>query len=145
MLYLQEFIPHEGHDIRLLLIGERVLAMRRVNQLDWRTNISRGATAEPFTPDDSLIELARRAAAAVVLRWPASICCPAETAGSTRSKSTPCPAGKASPRRSDVDVARLVLDFVAEEVNGDISTLYSVPSTQYQLPMSPPSSTFTEP
>src|SRR5205085_2109856 len=65
VLYLQEFIPHEGHDIRLLVIGNRILAMRRRNKLDWRTNISRGATAEAFMPDDSVIEMARRAAAAV--------------------------------------------------------------------------------
>src|SRR5205823_13522402 len=65
VLYLQEFIPHEGHDIRLLVIGNRILAMRRRNKLDWRTNISRGATAEAFMPDDSLAKIARRAAAAV--------------------------------------------------------------------------------
>src|SRR5215471_14392752 len=45
VLYLQEFIEHEGHDIRLLVIGGRVLGMRRTNKLDWRTNISRGASA----------------------------------------------------------------------------------------------------
>src|SRR5205823_14974537 len=39
VLYVQEFVPHEGFDIRLFLIGERVLAIRRHNQLDWRTNI----------------------------------------------------------------------------------------------------------
>src|SRR3954453_18347570 len=65
VLYLQEFIPHEGHDIRLLLIGDRVLGMRRSNKLDWRTNISRGAAAEAFVADDSLVDIARRAAAAV--------------------------------------------------------------------------------
>ena len=48
VLYLQEFIPHEGHDIRLLLIGDRFSACGGSNKLDWRTNISRGATAEAF-------------------------------------------------------------------------------------------------
>jgi RimK family alpha-L-glutamate ligase len=47
VLYVQKFVEHEGHDIRLLVTGDRVLGMRRVNKLDWRTNISRGATAEP--------------------------------------------------------------------------------------------------
>jgi RimK family alpha-L-glutamate ligase len=46
VLYLQEFVPHEGSDLRLLVIGDRILAMRRSNPLDWRTNISRGAKAE---------------------------------------------------------------------------------------------------
>ena len=65
VVYLQEFIAHEGHDLRLLVIGEQVLGMRRRNSLDWRTNISRGATAEAFSPDAGLIDLARRAAVAV--------------------------------------------------------------------------------
>ena len=46
-----------------LVIGERILAMRRRNPLDWRTNVSRGATAEPFVPDECLADIARRAAA----------------------------------------------------------------------------------
>ncbi len=37
VLYLQRFIPHEGCDLRLLVLGDRVLAMRRRNPLDWRT------------------------------------------------------------------------------------------------------------
>ena len=65
VLYLQEFVPHEGCDLRLLVMGERILAMRRSNPLDWRTNISRGASAAAFTPEDSLVELARRASFAV--------------------------------------------------------------------------------
>jgi ribosomal protein S6--L-glutamate ligase len=64
-IYLQEFIPHEGFDERVLLIGDRALAMRRRHPHDWRTNISRGATAEPLAADDELVSLARRAAEAV--------------------------------------------------------------------------------
>jgi RimK family alpha-L-glutamate ligase len=65
VVYLQEFVPHEGADIRVLIVGKKVLAMRRVNPLDWRTNISRGALAEAVEPRDEWIELARRAVNAV--------------------------------------------------------------------------------
>jgi ribosomal protein S6--L-glutamate ligase len=65
ILYLQEFVPHHGHDLRLLLIGKHVLAARRVNDLDWRTNVSRGATAEAVEPRDEWIQFARRAAEVV--------------------------------------------------------------------------------
>jgi RimK family alpha-L-glutamate ligase len=65
VIYLQEFVKHEGCDLRLLVIGEDVLGMRRCNPLDWRTNISRGATAERFLPDEPMRDLARRAATAV--------------------------------------------------------------------------------
>jgi tetrahydromethanopterin:alpha-L-glutamate ligase len=116
VLYLQEFISHEGHDIRLLLIGERVLAMRRVNQLDWRTNISRGATAESFTPDDSLIELARRAAAAVGAPLAGVDVLPGKDGRLYTIEVNAVPGWKGLAKALRVDVARLVLDFVAEEV-----------------------------
>jgi len=64
--YLQEFVPHPGWDARILVVGERCLAMRRVAAAgDWRTNVSRGGRPEPFDPPAGWIDLARRAAAAV--------------------------------------------------------------------------------
>lgn len=63
--YLQEFVPHQGWDVRIFLIGDEALAMRRVSDDDWRLNVSRGARAEPWTPPDDWVDLARRAADAV--------------------------------------------------------------------------------
>ncbi|MBI3838112.1 MAG: RimK family alpha-L-glutamate ligase, partial [Planctomycetia bacterium] len=65
VLYVQEFIPHDGCDLRVLVIGQRMWAMRRRNPLDWRTNVSRGATAEPVELTPELADLARRAADAI--------------------------------------------------------------------------------
>lgn len=65
VFYLQEFIPHPGHDLRVFVCGRRMLAMRRVHPTDWRTNIARGARGEAIAVTDELAELARRAADAV--------------------------------------------------------------------------------
>jgi ribosomal protein S6--L-glutamate ligase len=65
VLYLQQFVPHDGVDWRLLVIGDDVLGMRRVNPDDWRTNISLGGRGEPLEVTRELAQLARRAAAAV--------------------------------------------------------------------------------
>jgi len=65
VIYLQEFIPHEGYDLRVMVIGEQILGMRRRHPHDWRTNISRGATAESLEVSEELAQLARRAARAV--------------------------------------------------------------------------------
>jgi len=65
VIYLQRFIEHEGYDFRCLVIGGEVLGMRRRHPHDWRTNISRGAAAEPLTVPDELSALARLAATAV--------------------------------------------------------------------------------
>lgn len=64
--YLQEFIPHPGWDVRALVIGTAVRAMRRVAPAgDWRTNISRGGRPEPFSLPTDWENVAIRAAEAV--------------------------------------------------------------------------------
>lgn len=65
VIYLQQFIEHEGCDLRVMVIGDQLLGMRRRHPTDWRTNISRGAQAEPFDIDDKLAALARRASKAI--------------------------------------------------------------------------------
>jgi len=62
VIYLQEFIPHQGFDLRVLVVGNHTFCIKRENKDDWRTNISRGATAVPVTPPNSTIELAVKAA-----------------------------------------------------------------------------------
>jgi len=68
VLYVQEFVQHAGFDLRLLVIGSRVLAMRRHAIDDWRTNLSLGGRAEPAEIDDELAALAHKAADAVGAR-----------------------------------------------------------------------------
>jgi ribosomal protein S6--L-glutamate ligase len=58
--YLQKFLPHFGYDLRLLAIGRKVIAVRREAHGDWRTNISRGATAVAIEATDMQIQLAHR-------------------------------------------------------------------------------------
>ncbi len=65
VIYLQQYIDHDGCDLRVFLIGDQIYGMRRRNPTDWRTNVSRGATTEPLIVDDGLSELARVAASAV--------------------------------------------------------------------------------
>jgi RimK family alpha-L-glutamate ligase len=117
VLYLQEFVAHEGCDLRLLVIGERILAMRRRNPLDWRTNISRGAKAEPFEPDDALVEIARRAAAAVGAPLAGVDLLPGRDGKLYTLEVNAVPGWKGLANVHGVDVARLVLDFVAGEVS----------------------------
>ena len=62
VIYQQEFIAHEGFDVRILVIGDNTFGIRRVNPDDWRTNLSLGARAEPFDASSELVQLARRAA-----------------------------------------------------------------------------------
>jgi RimK family alpha-L-glutamate ligase len=66
VIYLQRFIEHPGWDLRVLVLGGRVLAaMRRHAKDDWRTNVAQGGRAEAVTPTADEERLALKAAAAV--------------------------------------------------------------------------------
>jgi RimK family alpha-L-glutamate ligase len=66
VVYLQEFVPHPGWDMRVLVVGERLFGMRRhAAPGEWRTNLALGGRAEPLAVPADWGDLARRAAAAV--------------------------------------------------------------------------------
>jgi len=60
--YLQEFVPHGNHDVRVFVLGSRALAsMRRVAD-SWKTNVSLGARPEAYQPPRDVKALALEAA-----------------------------------------------------------------------------------
>jgi RimK family alpha-L-glutamate ligase len=67
VIYVQEFLEGPGFDIRVLVIGERTVAVRRTARGDWRNNLSRGATAEPMALESGLEQAARTACQALGL------------------------------------------------------------------------------
>jgi ribosomal protein S6--L-glutamate ligase len=117
VLYVQEFVPHAGHDIRVFVLGERLFAMRRSNPLDWRTNVSRGASTEPVDLNDSLAELARRAAGAIGAPLAGVDLLPAADGRLLVLEVNAVPGWKALARTLRVDIARLVLEFVASRAS----------------------------
>jgi tetrahydromethanopterin:alpha-L-glutamate ligase len=67
ILYLQQFIRHPGYDLRVFVLRGSVLgSMRRhATPGEWRTNVSLGGRAEPFSPDAEAQRLAIDAARAL--------------------------------------------------------------------------------
>src|SRR3954471_1475021 len=63
--YLQETLPHDGVDVRALVVGERVVASIERVATTWRANLARGAQARPVALDDDRARLCVRAAAAL--------------------------------------------------------------------------------
>jgi ribosomal protein S6--L-glutamate ligase len=110
--YLQEFIPHEGLDLRLLVIGDRVLGMRRRNHRDWRTNVSRGATTEPLEVDDRLANMALRAARAVGAPLAGVDLLPGRDGQLYAIEVNAVPGWKALAQTLQTDVAALVLQYL---------------------------------
>jgi [lysine-biosynthesis-protein LysW]--L-2-aminoadipate ligase len=65
VIYIQEYIDKPGRDIRVNVMGDRVInAIYRYSQ-HWITNTARGAVAEPCELTPELVELSVKAAHAV--------------------------------------------------------------------------------
>ena len=67
VFYVQRAVNHGGRDVRVFVVGGRVLGAieRRTSDGGWRTNVSRGGSARPFELPSAWEQLALRAAAAI--------------------------------------------------------------------------------
>ena len=67
IFYVQRTIDHGGRDVRVFVVGGRVLGAieRTAPDGDWRTNVSRGGSVRPFVLPPQWAEMAVRATAAV--------------------------------------------------------------------------------
>ena len=112
VVHQQEFVEHEGCDLRLLCLEQQVLGMRRSNRLDWRTNVSRGATTEPLNVTDELAEMAHRAANAVDAVIAGVDLLPAKDGRLLAIEVNAVPGWRALGRTLQIDVSQRVLEVL---------------------------------
>ena len=60
--YLQETVPHDGVDVRALVVGDQVVAAIERVGTGWRANLARGAEARPVSLDEDRAAMCVRAA-----------------------------------------------------------------------------------
>jgi ribosomal protein S6--L-glutamate ligase len=115
VLYLQEFVKHDGYDVRAFVLGDRVLASMKRHGRDWRTNVAQGGRAERYPLGDAERELALAAARAVG--------CPIAGVdlllgpnGWLVLEVNGVPGWRALCSACDIDVAGAILDFIATRV-----------------------------
>lgn len=65
VLYVQEFVPHGRHDLRLFVSGGEAIAAARREGEGWKTNLAAGAKALPHRATPEQERLAVAAAAAI--------------------------------------------------------------------------------
>jgi RimK family alpha-L-glutamate ligase len=116
VLYVQRFIQHPGYDIRVLVIGTQTLAVRRGNDKDWRTNLSRGAAASPLEIDDTLRQMALDAARAVGAPVAGMDLLPDRDGQHYVIEVNAAPGWKGLSRTLEVDVASLLLRYIERRV-----------------------------
>lgn len=68
VIYQQQFIDHEGWDLRLFVVGDSVFAMKRIAEDGFVTNIYRGGRGVSHVATALEIDIARQAMSAVGAR-----------------------------------------------------------------------------
>lgn len=122
VVYVQRFEQHPGYDLRVLVIGEKLLAVRRHAQGDWRTNLSQGGRAEPIEVDDQIARLATRAAQAVGASLAGVDLLPTADGRYLVLEVNAVPGWRGTAAALGIDVAQLVLDHVVQVVGAQRSS-----------------------
>ena len=118
VLYLQQFVPHPGWDLRVFVLGGRVLsAMRRRSLDDWRTNVAQGGTAEAARLAADEERLALRAAAALGAPVAGVDLLPGPDGVWYVLEVNAVPGWRALAPVTGIDVASAVVEFLASETD----------------------------
>ncbi len=116
VLYLQRFIHHPGWDLRAFVLGSRAIAaMRRRSNGGWRTNVAQGGSGEPVDLAPVEKQLALRAADAAGACVAGVDLLPGPAGEMYVLEVNAVPGWRALSAVTEVDVAALVLQFLAEE------------------------------
>jgi ribosomal protein S6--L-glutamate ligase len=116
VLYVQQFIRHPGWDLRVFVVGGRVLtAMRRRSWGDWRTNVAQGGAGEPIRLAPEQERLALRAAAALGAPAAGVDLLPGPGGEWYVLEVNAVPGWRALAPATGVDVAAAVVRFLTEE------------------------------
>jgi ribosomal protein S6--L-glutamate ligase len=116
VLYLQQFIRHPGWDLRVFVLGGRVLtAMRRYGNGDWRTNVAQGGKGESVRVGAEEERLALLAAAALGAPVAGVDLLPGPDGGWYVLEVNAVPGWRALAPVTGVDVATAMIDYLANE------------------------------
>lgn len=114
VIYIQEFIPHNGFDLRILLIGDEVFSVARYGvRGDWRTNLSRGGRAEIFRPTDAQITIARAAAKAIGGKFVGVDILPTQDGRDVLLEVNAVPGWRGTAKALHLDIGKSVLRHIA--------------------------------
>jgi RimK family alpha-L-glutamate ligase len=114
VFYVQRAVDHGGRDVRVFVIGGRVIAAieREAPAGDWRTNVTRGGSARPFDLPPAWERLALRAAAAVRADYAGVDLLPARDGSVFVLEVNGIPGWQALGRATGTDVADAIVEHV---------------------------------
>jgi RimK family alpha-L-glutamate ligase len=129
VFYVQRTIDRRGRDIRVFIVGGRVLGAieRRAPPGDWRSNVSRGGSASAVQLPAEWEAIALRAAAAVGADYAGVDLLPADDRGVFVLEVNGIPGWRGFGRATGVDVAGAIADHVMARVSNRSASAVSPP------------------
>ncbi|MFX1500914.1 MAG: RimK family alpha-L-glutamate ligase [Promethearchaeota archaeon] len=116
VFYLQEFIEHQNRDIRILVLGDKVIAgMYRVSD-SWKSNIYAGAKAKPIELTNELKNLAIKAAKITKTKI-AGVDILESEKGFSVIEVNSIPGFTALQKVSDINIAEEIINYFLEEAD----------------------------
>jgi RimK family alpha-L-glutamate ligase len=118
VFYVQRAVDHGGRDIRVFVVGGRVLAAieRCAPEGQWRTNVSLGGAARPFELSSSWEQLALRAAAAIGADYAGVDLLPSHDGAVFVLEVNGIPGWQGFKQATGIDVAGVIVDHLAARV-----------------------------
>lgn len=120
--YLQRFIPHEGRDLRVFVVGDRVLGAIERTAPTWRTNFSRGGSVASHALTPEWADLAIRAARAVGAEYAGVDLLPGRDGTVYVLEVNGIPGWEGLQRATGLDVAEAVIDQLLGHPEPDRTT-----------------------
>jgi len=136
VVYLQEFVPHNGYDIRILFVGDdHFCVARHAASNDWRTNISRGGQAILHSATEHQLDMARVAKNAVAGDIVGVDILPAVDGRDLLLEVNAVPGWKGVAKACQVDVAHKVLLHAIHQIQAihSIRNSHSTSSPKNQI------------
>ncbi len=115
--YVQRFVSPGGSDTRLLVIGDRVLGIRRSNQGDFRTNVSSGGKCEAIEPTDEQTTMARRICASIGLKFASVDLLDSDDGDAKVIEVNGIPGWKGAQRVLPINIAQQILHLLTAEAS----------------------------
>jgi RimK family alpha-L-glutamate ligase len=118
VFYVQRAIDHDGRDVRVFVIGGRVVGAieRRAAAGEWRTNVTRGGSAAAIDLPPVWQELALRAAAAVGADYAGVDLLPSRDRNPFVLEVNGIPGWEGLQKATGIDVAGAIVEHLATRV-----------------------------
>jgi len=134
VFYLQRAVDHDGCDVRVFVVGGRVLGAieRRAPDGEWRSNFSRGGSARPFVLPSAWEPLALRAAAAVGADYAGVDLLPSRDGTVFVLEVNSIPGWQGLQQATGLDVAGAIVERL-ESLKSEVSSLKEVGSLKSEV------------